>query len=205
MEPIFAIRSSLYLDGTVLSEEDIQPYVQDSLDELECIMGDVSTPFGKLRASLGHPNPWQINFVGGYSSSQTRFHEWIIDARFRLGMKMTLMGAGTRTTSTDITPLRQQSMLSTPPSPSSSLICSIAPTHVRREISMNTAILILSSRKSMDSIITLQITPRLLVSMPACNRMSRVGDRVGGCLLNRNGKKYKQDHWCKLRSVDTEP
>lgn len=63
MEPILAIWSGLYLDGTVLSEEDLLPYVQDSLDELEFIMGDDSTPFGRLRASLGHPSPWKINFV----------------------------------------------------------------------------------------------------------------------------------------------
>jgi alpha-N-arabinofuranosidase len=53
----------LYLSGVVLSEAELGPYVQDTLDELEYIMGDVSTPYGALRASHGYPKPWKIRFV----------------------------------------------------------------------------------------------------------------------------------------------
>ncbi len=37
--------------------------VQDSLNELEFLTGNRSTPFGALRASLGYPEPWNIPFV----------------------------------------------------------------------------------------------------------------------------------------------
>jgi alpha-N-arabinofuranosidase len=33
------------------------------MDELEYIMGDVSTPYGALRASHGYPKPWAVPFV----------------------------------------------------------------------------------------------------------------------------------------------
>jgi len=47
----------------VIPESEIGLYVQDTLNELEFIMGPVSSPFGKLRASLGYPKPWKINYV----------------------------------------------------------------------------------------------------------------------------------------------
>jgi len=63
MEPIPAVWAGLYLDGTIMSQSALQPYVQDTLDELEFITGATSTPYGALRASLGYPNPWKINYV----------------------------------------------------------------------------------------------------------------------------------------------
>jgi alpha-N-arabinofuranosidase len=33
------------------------------MDELEFIMGPVTSPFGALRASLGYPEPWTIKYV----------------------------------------------------------------------------------------------------------------------------------------------
>lgn len=63
MEPLLAVWSGLYLDGTIIPESELQPYVQDALDELEFIMGDTSTSYGALRASLGYPSPWKINYV----------------------------------------------------------------------------------------------------------------------------------------------
>jgi alpha-N-arabinofuranosidase len=50
-------------DPDVIPEADIGIYVQDALNELEFIMGDVTTKYGALRASLGHPRPWKINYV----------------------------------------------------------------------------------------------------------------------------------------------
>lgn len=63
MEPVLAVWSGLYLDGTIMTQAALQPYIQDTMDELEFIMGDKSTPYGGLRASLGYPNPWKINYV----------------------------------------------------------------------------------------------------------------------------------------------
>jgi alpha-N-arabinofuranosidase len=46
-----------------VSEADIGLYVQEALNELEFIMGGVKTKYGALRASLGYPRPWKINYV----------------------------------------------------------------------------------------------------------------------------------------------
>jgi alpha-N-arabinofuranosidase len=47
----------------VIPESEIGLYVQDTMNELEFIMGAVTTPFGALRASLGYPQPWAIKYV----------------------------------------------------------------------------------------------------------------------------------------------
>ena len=63
MEPILAIWAGHTLDGTVISQADLQPYVDSVLNELEYITGDASTQYGALRAQYGHPDPWKINYV----------------------------------------------------------------------------------------------------------------------------------------------
>lgn len=63
LEPVLAVWSGLYLDGTVLTEEELAPYVQDTLNELEFLMGDSSTTYGALRISLGYTEPFNIKFV----------------------------------------------------------------------------------------------------------------------------------------------
>jgi alpha-N-arabinofuranosidase len=63
LEPILAVWDGLYLDGTVTSEADLGQWVQFALDELEFLMGSTSTKYGALRASLGYPQPFQINYV----------------------------------------------------------------------------------------------------------------------------------------------
>lgn len=47
----------------MIPESEIGLYVQDTMDELEFIMGPVTSPFGALRASLGYPEPWTIKYV----------------------------------------------------------------------------------------------------------------------------------------------
>ena len=63
IEPILAVWSGLYLDGTVISNDTLQTYVQYALDELEFLMGDASTTWGAKRISLGYAEPFQINYV----------------------------------------------------------------------------------------------------------------------------------------------
>lgn len=46
-----------------MSKEDLAPYVEDALNELEFLLGDISTKYGALRASLGYPEPWKIKYV----------------------------------------------------------------------------------------------------------------------------------------------
>lgn len=44
--------------------EQLDPYVQDAVDLIEFANGDVSTKWGKVRADLGHPKPFNLKFMG---------------------------------------------------------------------------------------------------------------------------------------------
>ncbi|KIM98287.1 glycoside hydrolase family 51 protein [Oidiodendron maius Zn] len=63
IEPILAIWSGVYLGGDAIPQADLGPYVEEAMNELEFIMGSTNTKYGALRASLGYPNPWMINYV----------------------------------------------------------------------------------------------------------------------------------------------
>ncbi|KAJ5706720.1 hypothetical protein N7488_006521 [Penicillium malachiteum] len=63
MEPILAIWDGLALNKDIVSEADINVYVEDALNELEFLTGSVETEYGALRAKYGHPEPWTINYV----------------------------------------------------------------------------------------------------------------------------------------------
>ena len=63
MEPILAVWDGYYLDGPATSEDDIGAYVQDAMNELEYIMGDESTPYGGLRCTYGHTEPYELHYV----------------------------------------------------------------------------------------------------------------------------------------------
>ena len=43
---------------------DLDSYVQDALDLIEFANGDVTTKWGKLRADMGHPAPFNLKFIG---------------------------------------------------------------------------------------------------------------------------------------------
>ncbi|SHF35636.1 Alpha-L-arabinofuranosidase [Cnuella takakiae] len=44
--------------------EDLQPYIQDALDLVEFANGAVTTKWGAKRAELGHPEPFNLKFMG---------------------------------------------------------------------------------------------------------------------------------------------
>lgn len=69
--------------NTPITGNALTPYVNDVLDELEFILGDQSTQYGALRASLGYPEPFQLQHVeignednlgGGCASYPERFN-----------------------------------------------------------------------------------------------------------------------------------
>ncbi|GLB43574.1 putative alpha-L-arabinofuranosidase C-terminus [Lyophyllum shimeji] len=70
-EPILGIWSGIsvanYSDfGTwpVVPEQDLQPYINEALEEIEFIIGDAkTTKGGKLRASLGRAEPYNLRFI----------------------------------------------------------------------------------------------------------------------------------------------
>ena len=46
------------------TEKDLKPYIQDCLDLIEFANGDESTTWGKLRAEMGHPAPFNLKYIG---------------------------------------------------------------------------------------------------------------------------------------------
>ena len=64
MEPLLAVFSGYSLrQEQVPAGKDLEPYVQDALDEIEYITGDTSTHWGAERAKEGHPAPFQLHFM----------------------------------------------------------------------------------------------------------------------------------------------
>jgi len=50
--------------GEVVALDEMQPYIQDALDLIEFANGDVTTTWGKKRAELGHPKPFNLKMLG---------------------------------------------------------------------------------------------------------------------------------------------
>ncbi len=44
--------------------EDLDPYIQDALDLIEFANGGVDTKWGKVRADMGHPEPFNLKYLG---------------------------------------------------------------------------------------------------------------------------------------------
>ncbi|MBR3764171.1 MAG: carbohydrate binding domain-containing protein [Clostridia bacterium] len=47
-----------------LSYDEVRVYAQDILDLIEFANGDVTTPWGALRAEMGHPEPFGLRYLG---------------------------------------------------------------------------------------------------------------------------------------------
>ncbi|CDO70623.1 hypothetical protein BN946_scf184748.g21 [Trametes cinnabarina] len=64
MEPIMAVWAGYSLGGTSLAENQLAPYIQQAKDQINFVIGNPaeSAP-AALRASLGHPEPFQLRFV----------------------------------------------------------------------------------------------------------------------------------------------
>src|SRR5690606_23082259 len=48
----------------VVPMDELGPYIQDALDLIEFANGDTSTKWGALRAAMGHPEPFNMKFIG---------------------------------------------------------------------------------------------------------------------------------------------
>lgn len=44
--------------------DELDPYIQDALDLVEFANGGVNTPWGKVRAEMGHPEPFNLKMLG---------------------------------------------------------------------------------------------------------------------------------------------
>lgn len=64
MEPLLNVFAGYALNGERLSTpEDLAPYVQDALDQIEYIIGDTGTKWGAQRAKDGRPEPFAMRYV----------------------------------------------------------------------------------------------------------------------------------------------
>lgn len=50
--------------GEIVPMEDLDPYVQDALDLIEFANGGTNTAWGKVRADMGHPQPFNLKMIG---------------------------------------------------------------------------------------------------------------------------------------------
>ena len=50
--------------GVHVAIDDLDSYIQDALDLVEFANGDVTTKWGKVRADMGHPAPFNLKFLG---------------------------------------------------------------------------------------------------------------------------------------------
>jgi alpha-N-arabinofuranosidase len=88
-EPVLAVFAGYALHGeTVPAGPELQPFVQEALDEIEYVTGDVSTKWGAQRARDGHPAPFKLRYVEignedgfekkkTYDARYTQFHDAI--------------------------------------------------------------------------------------------------------------------------------
>ena len=64
VEPVLAVYAGYSLHGVhVAVGKDLEPFVQDALDEVEYVTGDVSTKWGAERAKDGHPAPFPLHYI----------------------------------------------------------------------------------------------------------------------------------------------
>ena len=64
MQPVLAIYAGYSLGGQVVKPgPDLEPYVQDGLDEIEYVTGGADTKWGAVRARDGHPAPFTLHYV----------------------------------------------------------------------------------------------------------------------------------------------
>jgi alpha-N-arabinofuranosidase len=63
--PILNCGLSCQFDAAeVVPVDQLDPYVQDAIDLIEFANGDATTPWGKKRAELGHPAPFNLTMLG---------------------------------------------------------------------------------------------------------------------------------------------
>ncbi len=63
-QPVLAVYAGYSLKGAHVNPgPDLNPFVQDALDEIEYVTGPVSSKWGAQRAKDGHPAPFKLHYV----------------------------------------------------------------------------------------------------------------------------------------------
>jgi alpha-N-arabinofuranosidase len=64
MQPLLAVYGGYSLSGQVVKPgPDLEPYVQEALDEIEYVTGGANTKWGAVRVQNGHPAPFPLHYV----------------------------------------------------------------------------------------------------------------------------------------------
>ena len=63
-EPVLAVYAGYSLKGMHVNPgPDLEPFVQEALEEIEYVCGDAKTTWGARRAKDGHPEPFKLTYV----------------------------------------------------------------------------------------------------------------------------------------------
>jgi alpha-N-arabinofuranosidase len=63
-EPVLGLYAGYSLKGDYVKPgPDLEPFIQEALDEIEYVIGDTSTKWGARRAADGHPEPFPLRYV----------------------------------------------------------------------------------------------------------------------------------------------
>lgn len=88
MQPLLAVFAGYTLNRDYLTGPFLKPFVDDALNEIEYVIGDTTTPWGRKRAADGHPKPFNLHYVevgnedgfdrsGSYESRFAQFYDAI--------------------------------------------------------------------------------------------------------------------------------
>jgi len=94
MQPVLAVYAGYSMQQEHVNPgPDLDPYVQDALDEIEYVTGGTDTKWGAVRAQNGHPEPFALTYVevgnedffdksGSYDGRYEQFYK-AIKAKYR--------------------------------------------------------------------------------------------------------------------------
>ncbi|OTB05441.1 glycoside hydrolase family 51 protein [Hypoxylon sp. CI-4A] len=60
---VLVVWSGMNYADDILSPDDLEPYVQDALHQIEFLTGSSNTTFRAMRAAPGYPEPWPLKYV----------------------------------------------------------------------------------------------------------------------------------------------
>ncbi|KAI0015705.1 alpha-L-arabinofuranosidase [Xylariomycetidae sp. FL0641] len=63
MELVLGVWGGMSLNGDLTPPDKLQPFIDSALEELEFVTGPEDSKWGSVRASMGHPEPFKLNFV----------------------------------------------------------------------------------------------------------------------------------------------
>ncbi|KAI0396451.1 alpha-N-arabinofuranosidase A [Xylariaceae sp. FL0594] len=63
LELVLAVYDGLSLNGDITPKDQLQYFIDDALAQIEFIRGPPNSKWGRVRAQLGHPQPWKLKYV----------------------------------------------------------------------------------------------------------------------------------------------